>query len=127
MKSDVNLGVFLSGGLDSSLITAIASRTFDKQISTYTIGFMNSYNDESKYAKYISKFCKTNHFEYFIKEPMINEFETIANNLDQPFADSSIFPMYQVSKEARKDITVALSGDGGDELFQGMVTTIPLI
>ena len=79
---------------------------------------MNSYNDESKYAKYISKFCKTNHFEYFIKEPMINEFETIANNLDQPFADSSIFPMYQVSKEARKDITVAY-GDGGDELFSG--------
>ncbi len=119
MQSDVNLGVFLSGGLDSSLITAIASKAVDKQISTYTIGFMNSYNDESKYARYISKFFKTYHIEYFIKQPMINEFETIVDNLDQPFADSSIFPMYQVSKEARKDITVALSGDGGDELFSG--------
>ena len=119
MKSDVPLGVFLSGGLDSSLIVAIAAKISKKPISTYTIGFTDQSMDETNYAKLISNYYKTNHNTFTINNDITSILPKIFSSLDQPFADSSLLPMYLVSREAQKYVTVALSGDGGDELFAG--------
>ena len=119
MRSDVPLGTFLSGGLDSSLIVALASQISSSNIQTFTASFPRHSNDEAKYAKMISHHFGTDHKVLEIDDNIINFVPDIIANLDQPFADSSIFPQFLICKEASQHVTVTLSGDGGDELFAG--------
>lgn len=119
MRSDVPLGAFLSGGLDSSLVVALAARISSEPLRTFTIGFPGTSSDESNHAARIAAHFGTRHTLYEIGEDMLSCFPTLMSWLDQPFADSSIIPMHFVCCEARRDVTVALSGDGGDELFAG--------
>ena len=120
MISDVPLGVFLSGGVDSSLIAALAQKNSSKKINSFTIGFEDNNYDEAPYAKKISKILGTNHNEVYFN---YKDIKNLLNNLpilyDEPFADSSQFPTMLLSQITRKEVTVALSGDGGDELFGG--------
>lgn len=120
MISDVPLGTFLSGGTDSSLVTALAQAESATPIKTFSIGFKENKFNESVYAKNIAKHLKTDHHEYILSESQALESVTeIINMYDEPFADSSSIPTQLISKMAKKEVTVALSGDGGDELFLG--------
>lgn len=118
--SDVPIGSFLSGGTDSSLVSAVASRQLATPLKTFSIGFKESRFDERKYAAEISTALGTSHTEYVLEEKeAIDILETYLKHFDEPFADTSAIPTMLVSKLARKEVTVALTGDGGDELFQG--------
>ena len=118
--SDVPLGTFLSGGIDSSLVTAIASKHATGKLNTFSIGFKEQQHNESIYAQKVASVLGTNHHEFMLSETEAKEhLETIISGYDQPFADSSALPTFLVSQIAKKQVTVALSGDGGDELFMG--------
>jgi len=120
MISDVPFGTFLSGGIDSSLVTAIAQSLSNNPVKTFNIRFEDSKYDESLYAKAISKFLGTDHHEYTVTEKDAIDLIPELNNIyDEPFADSSALPTLLVSKMAKQNVTMALSGDGGDELFMG--------
>ncbi|HTH54662.1 MAG TPA: asparagine synthase (glutamine-hydrolyzing) [Cyclobacteriaceae bacterium] len=121
--SDVPLGAFLSGGTDSSLISAIASRYVSTPLKTFTIGFRESKFDEHHFASQVAKHLKTDHHEYILSEnEAAGMLHAYLDQLDEPFADTSTIPTMLVSKMARKEVTVALTGDGGDELFLGYGT-----
>ncbi len=120
MVSDVSVGLFLSGGYDSSLVTALLSQNGDSTLHTYTIGFEDSRYDEAKYAKAIAKYLKTKHHEYYISpKDMLNLVESLPFYYDEPFGDSSSLPTMIVSQKARANLKVVLSADGGDEVFCG--------
>lgn len=120
MESDVPLGAFLSGGLDSSLITALMQKQSSAPISTFTIGFHDRSFNEANQAKAIANTLKTNHTELYIEpEACLDFIQELPSVYDEPFADSSQLPMLLLSKLVRNHVTVALSGDGGDELFAG--------
>ncbi len=120
LVSDVPVGSFLSGGIDSTLITAIANEYYEGQLKTFNIGFSNAVFDETKYAREIAKYLGTDHHEYILNESEAIELLADHNNtFDEPFADSSAIPTMLVSKMAKQEVKVALSGDGGDELFFG--------
>lgn len=120
MIADVPVGTFLSGGIDSALVTAIAQEVSDKPVNTYSIGFYEKEKDEAPYAAEIANFLGTKHHEHYIKEKDIFELlNDLPKYYDEPFSDSSQLPTMLVSKYAAQDITVALSGDGGDEVFCG--------
>ena len=120
MIADVPLGTFLSGGYDSSLVTAMAQEFSDKPVKTFCIGFdVPSYN-EAEYAKEIASYLGTDHTELYITEKeMFDLVASIPQYYDEPFADNSQIPSMLVSRLAKNDVTVALSGDGGDEFFCG--------
>lgn len=121
--SDVPLGAFLSGGTDSSLVSAIASRYMSEPLKTFTIGFRESKFDEHHFASQVAKHLKTDHHEYILSESeAAGMLHSYLDHLDEPFADTSTIPTILVSKMARKEVTVALTGDGGDELFLGYGT-----
>jgi asparagine synthase (glutamine-hydrolysing) len=118
--SDVPLGTFLSGGTDSSLITALASKSSTGPLKTFSIGFAESKFDESDYARRVASHLGTDHHAYTLsKQEAVGILETYIKHFDEPFADTSAIPTMLVSRLARKEVTVALTGDGGDELFQG--------
>jgi len=118
LMSDVPLGAFLSGGLDSSTIVAFMADLMDRPVKTFSIGFKDSTYNELKYARIIADKFKTEHHEFTIEPNAVELTETLVRNyVDEPFGDFSLFPTYLVSKMAREYVTVVLSGDGGDELL----------
>lgn len=120
MIADVPIGTFLSGGIDSTLITALAQKVSDRPVNTYSIGFYDKKYDESIYADEISRYLGTNHHSFMLsEEEMFTLLDDLPVYYDEPFSDSSQLPSMIVSQMARQDITVALTGDGGDELFCG--------
>ncbi len=122
LMSDVPLGALLSGGIDSSAIVALMSQVMDRPVETFSIGFNEATYNESSYAKIVADHFKTKHHEFVIEPDALDLTEKLIGQLDEPFGDFSIFPTYLVSKMAREFVTVALSGDGGDELFAGYDT-----
>lgn len=123
LMSDVPLGVFLSGGIDSSAITYYAQKNSNTQINTFSIGFDDESFDESKYARIVSKFLGTEHHEETLSPNQVLELvPKITEFLDEPLADASVIPTYFLSKFTKQQVTVALGGDGGDELFIGYPT-----
>ncbi len=118
--SDVPLGAFLSGGIDSSAIVALMTEASNTQVETFSIGFHNSgYYDERKYARKIVKRFDTKHHEFEVEPNAMEMLPLLVKYFDEPFADSSAIPTYYLSKLARQHVTVCLSGTGGDELFAG--------
>ena len=119
LRSDVPVGVFLSGGIDSSLIASLVSAKREN-IDTFSIGFHSDKHDESQYAKEVAKHIKSKHHHFMFDESSFIELlPIVVNELDEPLADQASLPTYWLSKEARKYVTVVLSGEGGDEVFGG--------
>jgi len=121
--SDVSLGVYLSGGIDSSSIVALAKEVSPNRLKTFSIGFKEDSFDESKYSKRISELFDTEHrHRFFSANDIVRTLPEVIQMLDEPLADGSIFPTYMLSKFSKEYVTVALSGDGGDEIFAGYPT-----
>lgn len=123
MVSDVPLGGFLSGGIDSSTIVALMAKSHPSSIKTFSINFKDPDFDESKYSEKVSQYLGTEHFaQTFTAEKVLKVLPEAMSKLDEPMADASLLPTFLLSKFARQRVTVALSGDGGDELFAGYPT-----
>lgn len=120
LNSDVPTGIFLSGGIDSSLVAAHAVALSSVKVHTFSLGFKENPNNESTYAKAVAAVLKTEHHEYlFNYDDIVSFILEMDKSFDEPFADASAIPTMLLSREAKQHITVALSGEGGDELFFG--------
>lgn len=120
MISDVPIGAFMSGGIDSTVIVGIMSKIHGSPINTFTIGYHDKEYDESERAKKAASLNKTKHHHFMIGfDDIIPEIEKILSNIDEPFSDSSLLPTYMISKKASSYVKTVLTGDGGDELFAG--------
>jgi asparagine synthase (glutamine-hydrolysing) len=119
MISEVPLGAFLSGGVDSSTVVALMAEASEKPVKTFSIGFEEEDFSELKYAKIVAEHIGAEHHEFIVKPNAIEILPTLVEHYGEPYADSSAIPTYYVSKETRKHVTVALNGDGGDESFAG--------
>jgi asparagine synthase (glutamine-hydrolysing) len=122
MMSDVPLGVFLSGGIDSSAVVAFMARAAERRgatVNSFSMGFEDGSYNELPHARLVARHFATNHREGLVQPSIEALFDRLVLHFDEPFADVSLFPTYMVSELARRHVTVALSGDGGDELFGG--------
>jgi len=119
LRSDVPLGAFLSGGVDSSGVVAMMAKSVNTPVKTTSIGFEEKEFNELDYARIVSQQYHTNHFERVVKTDALGIIDDVVWHFDEPFADSSSVPTYYVSKHSREKVTVALSGDAGDENFAG--------
>jgi asparagine synthase (glutamine-hydrolysing) len=119
LLADVPVGAFLSGGIDSSTIVALATERSDAPVETFTLGFADTSYDERAHAKQVAHRFGTRHRERVVEPSAVQLAERLAWHLDEPFADVSAFPTYLISRHARDSVTVVLSGDGGDELLAG--------
>jgi asparagine synthase (glutamine-hydrolysing) len=124
LVSDVPIGAFLSGGIDSSTIVAAMDQATSEKVRTFSIGFEDDTYNELPYARQVAAHFGTIHEEAVLNPDIVDMAEKLIGHLDEPLADFSIFPTYLVSQLARQQVTVALSGDGGDELFGGYDTYI---
>jgi asparagine synthase (glutamine-hydrolysing) len=119
LLSEVPLGAFLSGGVDSSAIVAMMSQISNTPVKTFSIGFNEDSYNELKYARIAAKHFETEHHEFVVTPDLVEIVDDLVWHFDEPFADSSALPTFMVAKMARDYVTVVLSGDGGDELFAG--------
>ena len=119
LMSDVPLGAFLSGGVDSALVAAMVTRELGRPLSTFSIGFGGTDESEHEYAREVARHLGTDHHEQILNPDALGLVHEIAGRLDEPNGDSSCLPTYLLCRYAREHVTVALSGDGGDELFGG--------
>ncbi|MDB3935087.1 asparagine synthase (glutamine-hydrolyzing) [Granulosicoccus sp.] len=119
MISDVPLGAFLSGGVDSSGVVGLMAANSDHPVTTCAVGFDQKEFDETKYAQQVAKRFSTDHHRYTVSDTVEQSLVKVATYFDEPFADASFMPTYFVSRTARQHVTVALAGDGGDENFAG--------
>lgn len=119
LTSDVPLGALLSGGVDSSTVVALMARFSSRKVKTFSIGFSNQDFNEADHARAVARRFDTDHHELFVEPDIEETVNKLTNFLEEPFGDSSIVPTYHVCRLARQHVTVALSGDGGDELLAG--------
>ncbi len=119
LRADVPLGIFLSGGIDSSAVAAIASQELGGAVNTFSVGFGHADFDELRYARLVAERYRTHHHELIVEDRDLSLVADVAYHLDEPFGDPSALPTFMVCREARKHVTVCLSGDGGDEVFAG--------
>jgi len=117
--SDVPLGALLSGGVDSSIVVALMARASSRPVKTFSIGFENEKFNESQYARLVAKRFGTEHHELIVNPQLEETLTYLSQKMEEPFGDSSMLPTYYVCRMARQNVTVAISGDGGDELFAG--------
>ncbi|HEX4207419.1 MAG TPA: asparagine synthase (glutamine-hydrolyzing) [Ktedonobacteraceae bacterium] len=119
LMSEVPLGAFLSGGIDSSVVVGMMSQMLSQPVKTFSIGFAEDDYSELPYARKVAEHFGTEHHEFFVKPDLISVLPQLVWDYDEPFGDSSIIPTYYVCKLAREHVTVVLTGDGGDEIFAG--------
>ncbi|MBI5366002.1 MAG: asparagine synthase (glutamine-hydrolyzing) [Planctomycetes bacterium] len=119
LVSDVPLGAFLSGGIDSSIVTGLMSLAMKEPVKTFSIGFEEKEFNELDHARLVARHFKTDHHEFVVKPDAVSILPTLVRHYNEPFADSSAIPTYYLSKMTREHVTVALSGDAGDECFGG--------
>jgi asparagine synthase (glutamine-hydrolysing) len=125
MVSDVPVGAFLSGGMDSSLVVGLMAEASSRPVRTFSIGFDEPQFDELDAARLVARHFKTEHHEFVVRPDAIGIVEALIEHFDEPFGDASAIPTWYVSEMARRHVTVTLSGDGGDELFGGYDRYIP--
>lgn len=119
LRADVPLGCFLSGGLDSSIVAALAARSLDRPLKTFSVGFEEGAYNELGYARLVAERYGTDHTEIVVRPNVAEELPAIVETCDEPVNDSSMVPLYVMARLARRDVTVAIGGDGGDEVFAG--------